>query len=147
MLSTLLMRQLELELQATVQLASLAGAAKDESLREAYWNLAQTELSHYRSVVGISTELGLAGYTSLYQIEAELDAMKALILLRALEDTMTRNLEDALGELERSDRKIPREIVDILRKNLSDEKEHARELDRLFELTKQHPESLGEGKG
>lgn len=47
MLSTLLMRQLELELQATAQLASLAGVVRDESLREAYWNLAQTELDHY----------------------------------------------------------------------------------------------------
>lgn len=89
----------------------------------------------------------MAGYASPYRVEIEVDAVKALILLRALEDTMARNLEEALAELEQDSREIPREIVDTLRKNLSEENEHARELDRLFDLTKQHPESLEEAEG
>jgi len=125
----LLLRQLNLELKTAVQMAYLSGLSGTASLKERLLKFAGDELGHFADVVGILEGLGFDASAWPFQLGLEKDPAKALIMLRANEDTLIHYYEEMLV----GDSGLSGDFREKLRNNLKDEEGHLQEMSRLLE--------------
>lgn len=127
----LLIRQLNQELLVATQAAYFSGIAKTSSLKEQFLTFAHDELEHFAKVAKILDEMGHAADLKPVEIKLEKDEITALILLRAMVDTIIHLYEDILSELEQP-------FKSTIRDQIKEEIDHKNKMDLLLEEAKKN---------
>jgi len=128
----LLLRQLNLELKTAAQMAYLSSLSVAAPLKERLLKLAREEIGHFADVAGILEGLGVDAAVWPFQVELEKDPARALIMLRASEDTMIHYYEDILA----GEGSLSHDMREKLESNLRDEEEHLQAMNQLLEEVK-----------
>ncbi len=125
----LLIKQLNLELQAAAQMSYFSGMAEVPSLKESFFRFAHDELGHFASVVSVLDGLNCDAVVEPIEFRLETDPVVALVILKSIEDTVIHNYKDILS----TGAGMSENLKSGLKANLEDEKEHYETMARLLE--------------
>ncbi len=125
----LLIKQLNLELQAATQMSYFSGVAGAPSLKESFFSFAHEELRHFADVASILDELNCSAALEPIEFKLETDPVVALVILKSIEDTVIHNYEDILA----TGAGMRGNLKSRLKANLEDERGHYEAMARLLE--------------
>lgn len=128
---TLLLRQLEQELYAGVQMAFLAGIVEDLSLSKLFLEFAKEELEHFSLVSSILSKKGFEISKEPFKLSIETDELKALIILESIENTIIHYYEELVPLLREP-------FKSQIRDQIATEKNHKEEMEALLEKVKEN---------
>lgn len=124
----LLIKQLNLELQAATQMSYFSGMAEVPSLKESFFRFAHDELRHFASVANILDGLNSDAVLEPIEFKLETDPVVALVILKSIEDTVIHNYQDILS----TGAEMSENLKNELKANLEDEKGHYEAMERLL---------------
>lgn len=128
----ILRRILEQELLAAMGLFHLSNITASEHQKERYRELALEEVEHFLNVSRALKDLGEEPVLDNVSIDLEEDELKALIVLKSLEDTLMRLYEDILTENDQALDPVRKRLEGILK----DERGHKEQMDLILEEVK-----------
>jgi len=134
MIKDLLLKQLNHELMATVQMSYFAGVVKNPSLEKSFLEFAKDELEHFSKVASILSKMGYQKGIEPFEIRVETDELKALIVLESVEDTLIHYYEDMLPGLREPYKGLIKEII-------NEEVDHKERMRDLLEKAKKDKKS------
>ncbi len=140
MLEDLVKKTMNQEIKAAVQMAYLAGKLDDSTLQESFLRFAMDELEHLGLLARFGANFESEPVSPEFKLHVETDAVKALILLQSIEDTLIGHWEGIVSGTDGAFRAQAEE-------NLEKEREHLAEMKTILKkmLVKENAGQAGPG--